>query len=149
MSERYRGERENHRLEMQRARARQRLERYGVQETSAAWRFAPSRIIADRFARNVVIDRESGCWVWTGAKDHGSNNTVLYGIFGNSKSPSPRLAHRAAYVFAIGPIPRGLTIDHLCFNALCVNPQHLEAVTLKENQRRAWERRKQEAQCPA
>ncbi len=47
------------------------------------------------------------------------------------------LAHRVAYQEARGPIPQGLTIDHLCSVKLCVNVDHLEAVTLQENIRRA------------
>lgn len=43
------------------------------------------------------------------------------------------MAHRVAYELCIGPIPTGLTIDHLCRNTRCVNPKHLEAVTLREN----------------
>ena len=32
-----------------------------------------------------------------------------------------------------GPIPEGLTLDHLCRVRACVNPAHLEPVTLREN----------------
>lgn len=45
-------------------------------------------------------------------------------------------AHRFAYELHKGPIPKGLEIDHLCRNTLCVNPNHLEAVTHRENVRR-------------
>ena len=46
------------------------------------------------------------------------------------------MAHRFAYELLIGPIPSGLTIDHLCRNTGCVNPAHMEPVTRAENARR-------------
>ncbi len=42
-------------------------------------------------------------------------------------------AHRWIYQYMVGEIPEGWTIDHLCRNTSCVNPDHLEAVTHKEN----------------
>ena len=48
-----------------------------------------------------------------------------------------RYAHRVAWEAANGPIPDGLTIDHLCRNKACVNTAHLEVVTRSENLRRA------------
>ncbi|WP_375791707.1 HNH endonuclease signature motif containing protein [Actinoplanes campanulatus] len=45
-------------------------------------------------------------------------------------------AHRYSYESLIGPIPDGLTIDHLCRNRPCINPDHLEPVTQAENNRR-------------
>lgn len=44
--------------------------------------------------------------------------------------------HRLSYAAHKGPIPDGLTIDHLCRNPACFNPEHLEAVTVEENIRR-------------
>jgi hypothetical protein len=44
-----------------------------------------------------------------------------------------RDAHRAAYILAIGPIPDGLHVDHLCARRDCVNPDHLRLVTNKQN----------------
>ena len=41
--------------------------------------------------------------------------------------------HRVAYTLYHGSIPKGLQIDHLCRNRKCFNPEHLEAVTNKEN----------------
>ncbi|UIR16696.1 HNH endonuclease [Streptomyces spinosirectus] len=44
-----------------------------------------------------------------------------------------QLAHRVAYEIQIGPIPDGFSLDHLCRNRACVNVEHLEGVTQREN----------------
>ena len=86
------------------------------------------RSVIERFRSKYIVD-SSGCWIWTDAPDqHG------YGSFrlGHRKVR----AHRVAYEIGVGPIPEGLTIDHLCRVRLCVNPAHLEAVTMSENVKR-------------
>ena len=46
---------------------------------------------------------------------------------------SYRVAHRVVYEWIVGPIPNGLTLDHLCRNRGCLNPSHLEPVTVRTN----------------
>lgn len=76
----------------------------------------------------------SNCILWTGAL-----NSRGYGCFGvEGKS---QLAHRVAYEDVHGPIPDGMTVDHLCRVTRCVNVDHMEIVTIAENNRRAREAR--------
>lgn len=70
------------------------------------------------------------CWVWTGATSDGYGRV---GIRRGTDRPSTEGAHRISYRMNVGPIPEGLTLDHLCRNPPCVNPAHLEAVTMREN----------------
>ncbi len=44
-----------------------------------------------------------------------------------------RVAHRVVYKVLRGDVPKGLDLDHLCRNRRCVNPDHLEIVTHREN----------------
>ena len=70
------------------------------------------------------------CWLWKPTASVGG-----YGQF--YLNGRPRLAHRAAWELLVGPIPAGLTIDHLCRRRNCVNPAHLEPVTLAVNLQRS------------
>lgn len=69
-----------------------------------------------------------GCMIWLGSRH------CKYGQIGINKRPIG--AHRVAWELYRGPIPKGLTIDHLCRNPSCVNVEHLEPVTMAENLRR-------------
>jgi hypothetical protein len=79
-----------------------------------------------RFWRNVQRGRADDCWPWLA-----SGWPKGYGAFRiNGQTVA---AHRFSYELHHGPIPEGLTVDHLCRNPSCVNPAHLEAVTFREN----------------
>lgn len=80
----------------------------------------------ERFMSFVHINQQTGCWEWQGyVKPAG------YPFFSVKKKTIQ--AHRWAYEYfkkdTIGP----LTIDHLCRVKHCVNPDHLEKVTIQEN----------------
>ena len=85
------------------------------------------RPLIDRFAEKIALT-DSGCIEWIA-----SHNGVGYGTLSIDRNGRKVLAHRFSYEWHRGPIPDGLTIDHLCRNTLCVNPAHLEAVTKREN----------------
>lgn len=86
----------------------------------------PRKDINDRFFEKV--SKSDACWVWIGAKRHG------YGAFGVGRKSVP--AHRMSLLLAGKSIPDGYDVDHLCRNPECVNPEHLEAVTHRENVQR-------------
>lgn len=81
--------------------------------------------LPDRFWLKVIT-RQSGCWEWLGAK-----YSTGYGIF--TLKHKGMSAHRFAYIVTRGDIAPGIECDHLCRNRLCVNPNHIELVTGREN----------------
>lgn len=72
-----------------------------------------------------VCGNEASEWI-------GGTNGVGYGTFHAGKKLRT-YAHRWSYQYHVGPIPDGMHLDHLCRNPKCVNPEHLEPVTCREN----------------
>ena len=85
--------------------------------------FMPKTLAARFWAK---VEKTDTCWLWTGSKNAEGYGQILL----NRKLAK---AHRVAYELTAVAIPAGLTIDHLCRVRHCVNPAHLEAVTLGEN----------------
>lgn len=99
--------------------------------------------LTDVFSPRYFTKHEDGCWTW-----HSHDKRSMYGFVKyRGKSLS---AHRLIYSF-FHPLTEGMTLDHLCRNRTCVNPAHLEEVTLKENVLRGegfYARNKRKQRCP-
>lgn len=83
------------------------------------------------FWKKVDKAAPNGCWMWTGSLSrdgYGQHSTGR-----RAGEIDTRNTHRISWILLRGPIPRGLTIDHLCRNRACCNPEHLEPVPLKTN----------------
>jgi HNH endonuclease len=76
----------------------------------------------------LAINLDAPCWLFQGRLD--SNG---YGLIPTGKRGPGHLAHRYMWTMMRGAIPEGKELDHLCRVPACVNPQHLEPVTHREN----------------
>ena len=79
----------------------------------------------ERFKVKIRIDAD-GCHSWTAC-------TLKSGYGWFRSNGESGYAHRWAYENYVGPIPDGYHVDHMCHNKTCVNPEHLRAVTPKQN----------------
>lgn len=86
---------------------------------------------SERFHEHYEVNPATGCWDWTATvTDRG------YGTIGETVAPGKSrsiYAHRLSYEMHHGPIPAGLVVDHVCDNRRCVNPDHLQLLTSKQN----------------
>ncbi len=101
------------------------------------------RTPAERFWSKIT--KTATCWLWLG-----TGTPKGYGQF----APHGRhvYAHRFAYELLVGPIPPGLTVDHLCRTRRCVNPAHMDLVprgvnALRGNGPAAVNARKEKCPC--
>ena len=85
----------------------------------------PDQRFWEKVNRDGPLILDTPCWVWTArVGTHG---------YGEFRIPGCALAHRYSWARENGPIPKGLEIDHICRNRLCVNPSHLRCGPHKQN----------------
>lgn len=77
----------------------------------------------ERFVAKVEFT--DTCWLWSGGVS--SNGYSAFWYEGTTIG---------GHTFLQGRAPEGLEWDHLCRNRTCVYPEHLEAVTQTENNKR-------------
>src|SRR5260221_13573430 len=70
--------------------------------------------------------KPGNCWLWQGVVGNHGYGTI-------TADRKRYLVHRVAYTISRGPIPAGMTVDHLCRTRTCANPYHMELVTAAEN----------------
>lgn len=85
--------------------------------------------LLDRLEARIIPEPNSGCWLWIGGVD-GKGYPIIH------IRPQMKKVHRVMYELVKGPIPDGMTLDHLCRTRRCCNTNHLEVVTGAENTRR-------------
>jgi hypothetical protein len=76
------------------------------------------------------VEKSDGCWRWLGGHNSGGRPMV-------NLRRKPWYVYRLLYTAMVGEIPAGMTIDHLCQNGWCCNPEHCEPVPQSVNSRRA------------
>jgi hypothetical protein len=83
--------------------------------------------LPERIWIKIVVDPDTECWNWIGYRNEHDYGVVRY--------DGVRLAHRVTFEAATGELPPWpeRSLDHLCRNPPCCNPDHLEVVTPREN----------------
>jgi len=98
-------------------------------------------LLVAKFWSNVDRRGMEECWMWLGATCTPNNRFPNYLLprFTSGQiagEPHSAFAYRVAYRLTFGDIPKGMTVDHICFNPMCCNPAHLQLLTRAENSAR-------------
>lgn len=94
--------------------------------------------IIQKILNNIKIN-ENNCFIWQGSNS-GEGNGAGRGYGRISINSCTSAVHRVMYVCTYGYVPNKRHIDHICCNRLCCNPEHLQIVTAKKNQKLKYKR---------
>ena len=83
-----------------------------------------------KIIKHISLDAKTKCWNWTGVPNKDGYGRLT---LNNKDERKDWLAHRYVYTYYIGKIKDNMTLDHLCRNRICVNPEHLEPVLIGVN----------------
>ena len=97
-----------------------------------------------QFLEEQVV-KQDGCWLWVAGLNEGGYGIVTAGY----KETKHSLAHRLMYHVYNDEDPGKLSVHHACANRACVNPEHLQLLTAKENTAEMLERRAYRAEIAA
>lgn len=89
-----------------------------------------------RFWLNTDFNSLYECWHWNGRTD--KNGYGRLNFRSKDFNKNDMAAHRLSYMLFAGELNPKLVINHICHNTLCVNPLHLEQITLSENSKDRW-----------
>ncbi len=85
-------------------------------------------VLPSRILEKISFEPMSGCWIWTASLNHDGYGMVWDGTLGKHTS-----AHRLVYRLLQDDIDQELELDHLCRLRCCVNPDHMQQVSHREN----------------
>lgn len=105
-----------------------------------------SPLLPVELAGQIRVDPDTGCWLWIGHLDSARYGRIY------SRDRAPELAHRKVYKLLRGPIPPYVVLDHcrLCPRQCraCVNPAHLDPVSIRTNAQRVIPHNRTKTHCP-
>lgn len=95
--------------------------------------------LRQRLLSKVDTTDSNSCWNWTGSKNHKGYGRVSYRLNGKEVKLA---AHRLSYALKHNTDPANLLVCHSCDNPGCINPDHLFLGTVKDNNRDAFNKKR-------
>lgn len=87
--------------------------------------------LQNKILANIIKHDSNGCWLWRGQISNSGYGKLM--IKNESNQIKMEGAQEVSYKAFIEPIPKNSFVRHTCPNRLCVNPEHLEIFTPKQD----------------